>query len=169
VTRGGALLHVFACEGKPGLLCEPYTSAAPACTMSIRVTKIFWSVQAACPPTWMVSGFAGQLNEKHNGRFGRWATGRAPPLAHFVGAPDKAQNMKYGGFWRHDADTLAEWAAAAAERLRGAWGDGEDEAAARDPFEAGVAARLSREGESVRAQVGGLDKFQRKCATTSAA
>lgn len=122
-------------------------------------------VQVACPPPWMVAGFAGQFRERNaGGRMGRWATDRTPPLAHFVGAPDKIANMKLLGFWHSDADALAAWVDEAAAELRRSWGGEEDAAAAADPFEPVTAQRLQREGERVRAAVRPLQAFQDECA-----
>jgi hypothetical protein len=123
------------------------------------------AMQVACPPTWVVAGFAGCYNEPlHGGRMGGWDAGKSPPLAHFVGAPDKPQNMKYVGFWNHDADSLAEWTNAAMAVMKRDWGGQEDGAAAQDPFEADVASRLLQEGARIRAELGSLAAVSQRCA-----
>jgi hypothetical protein len=54
----------------------------------------------------MVAGFAGCYNwEKDSGTMGRWSE-QSPPLAHYVGAPDKLQLMKFDGMWNYDAGAL---------------------------------------------------------------
>lgn len=51
----------------------------------------------------MVAGFAGCFkSEEYGGTLGRWPT-ETPPLAHYVGALDKLQLMKYDGMWNYEA------------------------------------------------------------------
>jgi hypothetical protein len=108
----------------------------------------------------MVAGFAGSFQEsKYGGKMGGWDFGKMPPLAHFVGAPDKIQNMKYLGVWNYQADALAAWTEAATAKLRSKWEGRRDVAAASDPFESQTAVRLQHEGEAVRSAVGPLDNF----------
>jgi hypothetical protein len=116
----------------------------------------------------MVAGFAGSFQEsEYGGSMGGWDTRKTPPLAHFVGAPDKIQNMKYLGFWNYQADALAAWTEAAAAKLRSTWGPGTDAAAAIDPFESKTAAALKKEGEAVRAAVGPLEGFAHRWGPTA--
>ena len=120
-------------------------------------------LQAACPPTWLFGGYAGVVNDTvHGGLLGGWDAA-APALAHFVGAPDKAQSMKDAGFWHYDADALAAWTQDAVAVLQERWGGEEDAAAARDPFEAGAAARLAAEGAAVRAALPELQAYRARC------
>lgn len=140
--------------------------AAPLCLLfgARPVPSCPQGVQGGCPPTWLVAGFAGCFNEpRHGGKMGFWDGGKTPALAHFVGAPDKPQNMKYVGVWHYKADALAEWSAAARDEITREWGDEEDAAAAADPLEAGVATRLREEGARVRAAVGALAQFEERC------
>jgi hypothetical protein len=112
----------------------------------------------------MVAGFAGSFQESdYGGKMGRWDTGKTPPLAHFVGGPDKIQNMKYLGFWNYQADALAVWTEVAAAKLRSTWNGAEDTAAAANPFEAKTAAALRKEGEAIRAAVRPLEYFSHRC------
>ena len=167
--RDGAVAGALACASANA--AHALASRTLQTLLKNKVSLIhFVLLQAACPPTWLVAGFAGCVNEpRHGGKMGGWGAQRTPPLAHFVGAPDKAQNMKYVGLWNHDADALAEWTIAAVGELGRAWKREEDEAAARDPFEVGVAARLREGGDRVRAAVGGLDTFRDRCACSYSA
>ena len=81
---------------------------------------------------------------------GRWDTDKTPPLAHFVGAPDKVQNMKYVGFWNYDADALYEWVLSAMSIL----GPDEDDKASKLPmFSSEVIKRLEVEGVAMRSKL----------------
>jgi hypothetical protein len=98
---------------------------------------------------------------------GRWPA-NPPALSHFVGAPDKIQNMKYTGLWNTDSEVLAAWTDAAAELLRQQWQGEEDRAAATDPMDQLTKLRLLQEGESVRAAVGSLEHVRQRCSSSSA-
>ena len=151
----------------------PFAYLQWLCTSLNQITNSSLHLQVACPPTWMVAGFAGQVNAgRHGGYMGSWDTSKTPPLAHFVGAPDKAQNMKYGGFWNYDSDVLAAWTSAAHSTLQAQWKGsegGEDGEAAHDPFAPEVATRLQQEGEKLRTQLGSLEQFRSQCASIALA
>ena len=61
-------------------------------------------MHAGCVPADVDGGGVGGCYhwEGDGGTRGRWPEA-APPLAHFVGAPDKLQLMKYTGMWNYDA------------------------------------------------------------------
>lgn len=92
------------------------------------------------------------------GTMGHWETDRTPALAHFVGAPDKMQNMKYVGFWNHDADVLAEWTALATEQLR----PNEAAHASKHPLEAVARHAAEAEGDALQASMPTFKALQTK-------
>ena len=120
-------------------------------------------VQAACPPTWLIGGFAGVMDESVNGILGEWDMKAAPVVAHFVGAPIKAQSMKHAGMWNYDGDALAAWTRDAVAEIDAVWKGKEDAQAAQDPFEPATAARLLQEGQRVRAKLPKLDAYRDRC------
>lgn len=90
---------------------------------------------------------------------GHWEAEKTPLLSHFVGAPDKSQNMKYIAFWDYRADALAEWVSRAVELLR----PSEDAWPFDNPFDVETQEKLHNEGEAVRADLPTLADVQLRC------
>jgi hypothetical protein len=62
---------------------------------------------------------------------------------------------------------LAAWTDAAVGKLREKWGDEEDEEAVKNPNDAAVQQRLKDECDAISSEVGSLEDFREKCATSS--
>jgi hypothetical protein len=61
----------------------------------------------AMPPPWIISPYDGGYGyERWGGVNGYW-NAVTPPIAHFVGSPDKERSIQAQGWWHHDADAAS--------------------------------------------------------------